>query len=136
MSNNTAENLDNEDGFPVHYLIQDVCTGEFLVSHEDPEFGGDQWAQLDVDAEDIGSADYLEEEVAASALFSSLEDARDVAHVLLDVLKDRFPGEEVDLRIIRARTVTTSFIDAHDVDSVTFNPDDAEDEEVEDEESN
>jgi len=121
MSNNTAANLDKND--VVHYLIQDVYTEEFLVAHEDDEFGGDQWAQLDVDAEDIGSASYLEEEVDPGALFSSHREALEVAQVLMEVLKERFPGEEVELQIVKARTVTTSSIDTVSVDFLSFNPD-------------
>jgi len=122
MSNNTAANLDKNGVGLVHYLIQDVFTGEFLVAHEDDEFGGDQWAQLDVDAEDIGSASYLEEEVDPGALFSSPGEALEVAQVLMEVLKERFPGEEVDLHIVKARTVTTSFIETEDVDYLFTRP--------------
>jgi hypothetical protein len=123
MSNNTAANLDKNDVGLVHYLIQDGLTGEFLVAHEDDEFGGDQWAQLDVDAEDIGSASYLEEEVDPGALFSSPSEALEVAQVLMEVLKERFPGEEVDLQIVKTRTVTTSFIETEEVDFLSFTPD-------------
>lgn len=123
MSNNTAANLDKNGVGLVHYLIQDVYTEEFLVAHEDDEFGGDQWAQLDVDAEDIGSASYLEEEVDPGALFSSHREALEVAQVLMEVLKERFPGEEVELQIVKARTVTTSSIDTVSVDFLSFNPD-------------
>ena len=133
MSNNTAENLDKSDGFPVHYLIQDALTGEYLVAHEDPEFGGDQWAHLDVDAEDVGSPTYLEEEVASGALFSSPDEALEVAQVLMEVLKERFPGEGVDLQVVKARTVTTSFIETEEVDFLSFTPDVPGDDEDEDE---
>ena len=133
MSNNTAANLDKNGVGLVHYLIQDVYTEEFLVAHEDDEFGGDQWAQLDVDAEDIGSASYLEEEVDPGALFSSHREALEVAQVLMEVLKERFPGEEVELQIVKARTVTTSSIETEEVDSLSFNPDAPDDDSDEDE---
>jgi hypothetical protein len=131
MSNNTAANLDKND--VVHYLIQDVYTEEFLVAHEDDEFGGDQWAQLDVDAEDIGSASYLEEEVDPGALFSSPGEAFEVANLLMEVLKERFPGEEVDLQIVKVLTVTTTSIETEVVDSLSFNPDAPDDDSDEDE---